>query len=543
MLVELAVRDLGILADVRLELGPGMTALTGETGAGKTLLVGALELLLGGRGDQVRVRPGAEAALVEGRFEVGDDQLILSRAMPASGRGRAWIDTRMAPMSALAEEGSALVDLHGQHGLHSLLGQAEQRDLLDAFGGVDTSGVESARMAVREAESELASMGGDTSARAREMDMLRFQIGELDGAGLVEHLEEGRLEEEEDRLAGASSNREAVVEALHVLAEGDSAVVESVGTAVGALAGRRAVGALEERLRVAMGELADIGRELRISLDSMEEDPERLAQVQGRLRLLRELRRKYGATLAEVMEYHEEAKRRLESLESHEERVEELEAERAAATEALRAAEQRVGTRRRRTAPALASAIEGNLRALAMPRARLQVETGGTPAGDQVRFLLAANPGEPPLPLSKVASGGELARTVLAARLVARSGPPTLVFDEVDAGIGGEAALAVGRALASVARARQVLVVTHLAQVAAYADRHIGVRKLVSGGRTVAEVEVLDGRARAVELSRMLSGQPSSAAARLHAEELLEMAAGERDRSPTRNPRHPSATV
>lgn len=528
MLVELAVRDLGVLANLSVAFSPGMTALTGETGAGKTLLVEALELLVGGRGDASLVRPGAAESLLEARFEVDGEEMILTRALPVSGRSRAWVDTRMAPVSALAEAGRRLVDLHGQHAHQSLITSAAQRALLDVYAGVDHGPARQARARLQAIDKELASIGGDARVRAREIDLLRFQLDELERAGCTDPDEERDLAVEEERLAGAQSHREAGLRALDALAGEGSGYLETLGAAVSAVSGHGPLAQLEHRLRAVEGELSDTAADLRLAVEDLEDDPERLAEIQARRSLLRDLRRKYGDTLADVIAYREQAAQRLVSLESHEATVGRLESARAEASASLESAEEMIGRRRRASALRLESAIQQNLRKLAMPRARMAVQVGAGRAGDDVTFLLAANPGEPELPLAKVASGGELSRTMLAARLVSSVGPPTLVFDEVDAGIGGEAGLAVGRALAMVAAERQVLVVTHLPQVAAFADHKICLRKSQKGGRIVAEAEALGPEGRVVELSRMMSGQPASAVAREHAEELLRAAARER---------------
>jgi DNA repair protein RecN (Recombination protein N) len=539
MLLELGVRDLGVIDRLSVVLGPGMTALTGETGAGKTLLVEALELLVGGRADPLLVRPGADESVVEGRFELDGEEVVLARSIPVGGRSRGWLDTRMVPASALAETGAALVDLHGQHAHQSLLAQAAQRDALDAFGGVDHSPIDEARARLTSIEESLAGLGGDARSRARELDLLGFQLEELDDASLADPDEDGNLAREEEALAGATAHREAAATALSALrgdgtgapsSGGAAGAVETLGAAVDAVAGRAPLAEVEARLRSLEAELADVATELRQAHEHLEDDPARLAVVRERRQLLAGLRRKYGDTLADVIAFAEAARARRAELESHEERVAALEAERERAGQALVASEGAVGAARRAAAPRLARAVEANLHDLALPRARLEVMVGSTDPGDEVTFLLGANPGEPALPLAKVASGGELSRAMLATRLVLSEAPPTLVFDEVDAGVGGEAALAVGRALASLAGHHQVLVVTHLPQVAAFADHQVAVRKRERGGRTVAEVVPLDGAGRVVELSRMLSGLPESASGRHHAEELLTAAARARGR-------------
>jgi DNA repair protein RecN (Recombination protein N) len=311
---------------------------------------------------------------------------------------------------------------------------------------------------------------------------------------------------------------------------GEGGAADTLGEALAAIAGRPALGGFEPRLRALQAEAAEVASELRVAAEAMEADPERLAALRARRQLLHELRRKYGDTLADVMAFANEARNRLVELESHDEQVVELEAERRRIANDEAAAASQMAEARRGAASALASAIEANLKELALERARFEVRVGGDDPADDVVFLLSANAGQPPLPLTKVASGGELARCMLAARLVLSDAPPTLVFDEVDAGVGGAAAVAVGRALAALAAAHQVLVVTHLPQVAAFADCQVAVAKGEVAGRTVASARVLDGAARVIELSRMLSGQPESTTARSHAEELLETAARERSR-------------
>jgi DNA repair protein RecN (Recombination protein N) len=529
MLVELHIRDLGVIVDLRLDVEPGMTAVTGETGAGKTMIVEALDLLLGGRADPVLVRPGASEALVEGRFTDGDDDVVLTRVVPASGRSRAYVNGRMAPVSALAEAGVSLVDLHGQHAHQALLSATAQRAALDAFGSVDLAPVAEAVAALRSIDSQLAALGGDPRARAREIDLLRFQVREVETAGITDLDEEAALEIEEERLADVVAHREAATLA-HAALTDDGGAADAVGIAIGALAGRAPFADLEARLRAVAAEVAELTSDVRATGEGLEEDPARLAEVRARRQLLRDLCRKYGATLTDVVAFGHDAAARLDELQSHDVRAARLDQERARALESLRSAEAVVGSARRAAAPRLEKEIEAHLRTLAMPKARFVVDVPDEDPGDRVVFRISANPGEPPLPLAKVASGGELARTMLAARLVLTGGADTIVFDEVDAGVGGEAAVAVGRALAVLARRHQVLVVTHLPQVAAFADRQIVVRKDERDGRTVASAEALDGGERVVELSRMLSGQPSSATARGHAEELLASAAQERPR-------------
>ena len=527
MLTELAVRDLGVIGDLRLVLGSGMTVLTGETGAGKTLVVEAIELLVGGRADGVLVRRGAEEARVEGRFVVGDEERVLARVVPARGRSRAYIDGRMATATELSAVGEALVDLHGQHAHQSLLSTAAQRLALDDFGGIDLDPLLDARRLVRELDEALAALGGDPRARAREVDLLRFQLGEIDAAAIAEIDEEQLLSREEEVLADAQANRDAGW-AAHAALTDDGGALDALGSATAAIAGRGPWSSVETRLRAASAELADVADEIRGAAEAMAEDPERLEAVRSRLRLLADVRRKYGDSLSHVMAYAADARTRLRELEEHDQRAGTLDRERAAAIGRVEKADAAVAGARRRAAPGLATAVETRLQELALAGARFDVTVNGDGPADDVQFLLGPNPGEPLLPLARTASGGELARAMLALRLVLTQGPPTLVFDEVDAGVGGEAALAVGRALAAVSEHHQVLVVTHLPQVAAFAHEQVAVAKTEKDGRTVASARPVRESERVVELSRMLSGHSASAAARDHAEELLAAASRER---------------
>jgi DNA repair protein RecN (Recombination protein N) len=538
VLLELAVRDLGVIAELRLLLGVGMTAVTGETGAGKTMVVDAIELLVGGRADPMLVRTGAEEAWVEGRFTRGDGEVVVARAIPRSGRSRAYVDGRLATASELAELGAALVDLHGQHAHQSLLHPAAQRAALDRFGDVDLGPLRHARAEVAAILDELAGMGGDERSRARELDLVRYQVDEIDGAAIEGPDEDERLEADEDALADAAAHREAAAAAVAALSGADEAsagdgvasAADAVGVAVAAVAGRGPFRAAEDRLRALAAEVTDLAADLRAGGEAIDEDPARLEVVRERRHLLRELRRKYGDTLADVIAEGGRLRARLAELEDHDRRAARLDDDLARARKVEAAEAATVAAARRAAAPRLAARIQANLTELAMPKAVVAIEVRGDDPGDDVEVLLAANPGTPPLPLARVASGGELARTMLALRLVLTDAPPTLVFDEVDAGIGGAAAIAVGRSLARLAGAHQVLVVTHLPQVAAYADAQMRVAKHSDEAATVSHASLLDHSERVVELSRMLSGQPDSDAARVHASELLETAAGERGR-------------
>ncbi len=538
MLRELHVTDLGIVEDLTVLVGPGLTAITGETGAGKTLLVEAVDLLLGGRADATLVRRGASEARVEGRFEdANGDEVVLVRVLPNDGRSRAYVDGRLATVAELAAVGSRLVDLHGQHAHQSLLAPAVQRAALDRFAGAEAldalAALRSARAEARDLREELAALGGDARARVREIDLLRFQISEIEDAAIEDAGEDIALEAEEALLADAVAHRDALRDAFEAIESGG---LDAVGVAVTALAHRRPFLALEDRLRAVQAELADLERELRLASEGIAEDPARVEEVRARRRLLRELVRKYGETLSEVLEFATESRRRLTELEGYDARAAEIEASIAEMDVRAESASGALSDARRGAAPALAVAVTGHFAELAMPAATLEVQVEHGPAtddgADEVSYLLAANPGEPARPVAKAASGGELARAMLALRLVLTEAPPTLVFDEVDAGIGGEAGTAVGRLLADLGRRHQVLCVTHLAQVAAHADAQLVVEKREEGGRTVASATSVDGASRLSELARMLGGVDSETA-RQHAAELLDHAAA-RSNDPSR---------
>jgi DNA repair protein RecN (Recombination protein N) len=551
MLVELHVVDLGIVADLSLVLGPGLTAITGETGAGKTLLVEAVELLVGGRADASLVRDGAGEARVEGRFvhpETGEET-VLARVVPRDGRSRAYLDGRLATVGELAEAGRALVDLHGQHAHQSLLDPAIQRGALDRYAGPPAldalARYRAARATVRDLDAELAALGGDARARAREIDLLRYQVQEITAAELDDPTEDVALEAEEALLADAVAHREAVTRAYEAL---EGPALDALGTALAALDGRAPFAELAARLRGAQGELADIEQELRHAAERVDDDPARVEVVRARRHQLHELGRKYGSTLADVIAYGAEAAARLDELERYEERAADLETRRARHEREAEAAAAELSAARRAAAGPLGTAITGHLRELAMPHATVDIAVEpGAPTDDghdQVTYLLAANPGEHARPLAKAASGGELSRAMLAARVVLSEAPPTLVFDEVDAGIGGEAGAAVGRLLQALGSRHQVLCVTHLAQVAAFAGTQVVVEKAVErvdrAQRTVAHATVVDSDARVAELSRMLAGVGDSSHARRHAAELLESAAGAARASSSRRPKRPA---
>ena len=555
--MELRVVNLGVIEDQTILLGPGLTAVTGETGAGKTLLVDAISLLIGGPADTSLVAPGATEARIEGRFELngspGGDapegeespldgpEVILTRVLPASGRSRSYVNGRMVAAAELADLGRSLVDIHGQHAHQSLLSPAAQRRALDGAFDIDTAPVDAARRSIRELTQARAELGGDPRERARQTDLLSYQLREIETAGVEDPDEDDALLKEEELLGDAAGLVGAAASVYESLA-GEDGVGDRLGGAVAAAANRGPLQELHGRLAALQDELSDVAAAARTLAESVEDDPARLAAVSERRHVLTELRRKYGGTLGEVISYQEELQKRLSELASHDQRASELEAALDQAGHDLRGAQEKVWSARQKAGPQLARSVEAELRELAMPKARFDVEIGPDPSEESVTWLLGANPGLPLLPLAKVASGGELARTMLATRLVtgprAEGGPTTLIFDEVDAGVGGEAAVAVGRALAALGRDHQVLVVTHLPQVAAFASAHLTVSKDVvsapGGDRTVAAARPVEGPDRVVEIARMLSGRPDSDSARVHAEELLAGATGKAGASPNR---------
>jgi len=457
---------------------------------------------------------------VEGRFELGDEEVVVRRVVPRDGRSRAYVNGRLATVGELSQWGRRLVDLHGQHAHQSLLATAVQRGALDRFAGIDLEPLHRARKDLAALDEQLAALGGDARERARELDLLRFQRDEIDAATIAGADEDEILEAQEDMLGDALAHREAAAVAVTALAE-ERGAEDRVREALGVLDGRGPFVELAQRLEAASIELADLTGELRDVGETIEDDPAALEEVRRRRKLLHDLERKYGDTLVDVLAYRETISARLGELEARDSIAAQLDVDRRVAVAAVHTAEAAVGAARRSAAPALAAAVEQHLPALALDKARLAVEVGQEDPGDEVAFLLSTNPGTPPMPLAKIASGGELARTMLALRLVLSEAPDTLVFDEVDAGVGGAAATAVGRALADIARDHQVLVVTHLPQVAAFADRQYVISKAVRRGETLVSARLVAGEDRVVELARMLSGSPGSEKARDHARELL----------------------
>lgn len=544
MLAELHVRGLGVIAELELAFGPGMSAITGETGTGKTLLVQALGLLAGQRGDAALARDG-EVALVEGRFlpevaggrrDTGRTRLVadpgaervLARELAAGGRGRAWLDGRLSTLGALSEEAPALFELVGQHAHQALARPEHQRAALDRFAGVDATELEQAQAELRRRRRALEQVGSDPAERERRRRRLAAELAELERAGLDDAGEDEALEAEQRWLSDAVRIRSALEAARSALVGADDEVrgggaLGAVASAAALVAGVPEADTVIERLQAAGAELADVEHEVRLLAERAEADPERLEAVLARRRQLADLRRRWGPTLEDVIAERERLRTALAELEGEEEDARRLEGEVRELAARVAALERARAEARRRAAPKLAERVEGRLGALALGGARFEVRV----ADDEraaVELLLAANPGEPARPLARVASGGELARVTLALQLALGDdeGRSALVFDEVDAGIGGQAARAVGEALAELAEQRQVLVVTHLAAVAAAADAQFVVSKAVVDGRTVTSARPVSGAEREAEIARMLSGDEGEEAALAHARSLLE---------------------
>jgi DNA repair protein RecN (Recombination protein N) len=556
MLTTLRIRNLALVADLTLDLQPGCNVITGETGAGKSIIIGALTLVLGERADRTLIRAGADSCSVEAVFDVRqlraplaafldeyglepceDGQLVLKRTFTAAGANRQFINGSPTTLNILAAAGGWLVDMHGPHEHQSLLQPARQLAILDAFGKLDAKRETFAALVTERAgiEAEKTALVVDERTYAQQLDLLRFQVREIAGAKLRAG-EDDEIEAEHQRAANGARLLELGRSALGVLAEDDAALLTQAG-ALGRV--------LQELQRVDAGAAAlcqwheqgvaawrELQAELSRYCDRVDVDPARLAELEERLNLLHGLRRKYGASMAGVIEFGDEAKRKLDSLEQRDVELARLNAALEKNTRELLRAGRELAAERRKLVPRLSRAVVKELSALGFQQCRFDVaiETlatieAGTPvraAGlDTVEFLFAPNPGEPPRALRAIASSGEMARVMLGLKtvLAAEDDVPVLVFDEVDANVGGETAHVVGEKMRQIARNHQVLCITHLAPVAAQGHAHFVVSKQVRDGRTISSIELLDAGAQVGELARMLGGQ--SAAARKHAESLL----------------------
>ncbi|HKZ55027.1 MAG TPA: DNA repair protein RecN [Anaerolineales bacterium] len=556
MLHELLVRNFAIIEELRLAFEPGLIIFTGETGAGKSIIVDAVEMLLGGRADSTAVRSGADLALIEGVFQVepplrealesileredlaGDrETLTLGREIRREGRSTGRVNGRAVNLSLLRELGELLVDVHGQSEHLSLLRVREHIHLLDRYAVVDGLRMEFGDLYQRLAQvrRELADMRQNERDKVRRAEMLSFQMHEIEAAQLQQG-EDQALLEERTRLANAEQLAGLAEQALAALDERVDEVppaTDRLGQAAHVLG---ALAKIDRTMEEAWTEsqaleeqAGDLGRRLRVYREAMEFNPHRLDQVEERLSLIRSLQRKYGESTPEVLRYAEAARAELETITHAEERIHALEAEEADLLGRVGAAGQRLSDERRRAGEGLSSAIEAELGDLQMQGARFAVDMAweddpqGAPTGerrvafsalglDRVEFLVGPNPGEGLKPLARIASGGETSRLMLGLKgvLAHADRTPTLIFDEIDQGIGGRVAAVVGQKLWNLARSHQVVCITHLPQLAAFGDQHIKVEKLIESGRTTTSAQSLDEPHRIPELAQMLGslGEP-----------------------------------
>lgn len=563
---EVRIQGLGVIDEAVLELSPGFNVVTGETGAGKTMVVTGLGLLFGGRADPSRIRPGADRATVEGTLviepggrvaqqvediggEVDGGELIISRTVSAEGRSRAWLGGRTVPVGTLTYLADDLVAVHGQMDQQRLLQPARQRAALDRYAGDDLVKPLRAYTQAYKRHKQVAAQLDELTTRARERaqeaDLLRFGLEEIEKVD-PKPGEDVELRGEEERLSHADALRGAATGAHAALlgdpmqtADGARDVISLLGEARAAVDAVRDFDAelagMADRLAEAGYLIADVATDLAAYAESVEADPARLAAVQERRALLSGLIRKYGEDSSAVLAWAQSSAARLAELEGDDDRIGELTREHEELTDRLTELAAELTGVRQAAAERFGRAVTEELTALAMPHARVVVQLTrsadfGPEGVDEVELRMAAHPAAPPLPLNKGASGGELSRVMLAIEVVfAGADPvPTFVFDEVDAGVGGKAAVEIGRRLARLARTAQVVVVTHLPQVAAFADQHLVVEKTSDGSVVRSGVVTLDHEGRVRELSRMLAGMEDSELGRAHAEELLELAAADR---------------
>lgn len=548
MLEYLSIRNFAIIDDLSLPFFPGLTVLTGETGAGKSVIVDGLQAVLGDRVDPSMVRTGVDSSLVEARFgdvsvpfpeggAPGEGELVLSREIRREGRGRATVNGSLSSFSVLRSLGEGLVDFHGQHEHQSLLGSALHLEALDRFAGLSSlrSGFSQRFRELCDIRAKIAASRAGERERLARRDYLRFVVGEVCAASLSADEEESLLAEERI-LSSAEKLHHAALSALEEVYEGEMSAFER---SRGSLSSLTAMVATDGRLREivelmegAVAQLEESGYLLRDYAALVESDPARFREVQERLALLASLKKKYGPTIANVLSTLEDAEKELAAMEEGESGLEglgEREAELDALTDRL---SRELGMKRREAALGFQKAVQEELAQLAMEKVRFEVSFEDVPmretGREDVEFLISANPGEPLMPLRKIASGGELSRVMLALkRILAGSDRiQTLVFDEVDAGIGGRVASILGRKLRDIARHHQVLCITHLAPVAAFSDRHILVEKMPRDGRTVVGVRYLEGEERVKELARMIGGLEIKPGSIQSAKGLLEEARG-----------------
>ena len=555
MLTHLQVRDFAIIDAVEIELEGGLTVLTGETGAGKSILVDALQLAVGGRAGAEAIRHGAERAEVAATFDLrradpalrvlleeqsidADDELVVRRVVTREGKSRAYLNGQQVPVQVLREVGGFLAEIHGQHEFQSLLRAAAQRQLLDAYAGAETQAAEVAALHRERASraAALASLESEARDRDARLDLLRHQVNELTALALQPD-ELPALAAERSRLANGGRLAEAARGALDLLYETDSGSAHAL--AARAHATLRQAAALDARLEAllpgldaAVIGLADASRELTRYLDGLDSDPARQEEVEQRLAAIESAARKHRVPAPELPAKAAELQTELSRLESVEQALESHREAVGAAGRAWQEAARKLSSVRAKAAQTLGRDISARMQTLGMTGGRFEValhpttSSESTPGGlEDIEFLVSANAGQPPRPLAKVASGGELSRLSLAVQVTlasrTESGGTCMVFDEVDSGVGGAVAEIVGRELAALGRAAQVLCVTHLPQVAALGSRHLRVSKLTDGQTTRTQITPLQGAARIEEVARMLGGVTITATAREHAAEMI----------------------
>ncbi len=553
MLTTLRIKNLALVADLTMELTPGFNVITGETGAGKSVILGAINLIIGQRADRTLIRSGTDSCSVEAVFDtrqlsapldsfleengldIGEPgELRIRRSFTSAGTNRQFVNGSPTSVAILVRLGEWLVDLHGPHEHQSLLQPTKQLAILDAFSGLDTLRGKWDALWTRRREllEERTSLVIDDVTYHQQLDLLRHQAHEIEAAGLRPE-EEAELHTEFQRISNAARLIETTQAAQATLSEGDDTLMDRMGTLGRLLADlqRHDPGAVE--LMTVHVSAADALNELQSLLsryfDRLELDPERLQELEERIDLLQGLKRKYGPTVADVMAFGEASREKLAALEGLENRAAELAMQLERVDRQLGEIGRELSTHRREAIPRLSQSVADQLAALGFRQSRVDVEisTSETPSAtgfDTCEFQFAPNPGEPPKPLRSIASSGELARVMLAFKtvLAAEDEVPVLIFDEVDANVGGETGQAVGQKLREIAKGHQVLCITHLAPVAAHGHSHYLVSKHVADGRTESRMERLDGPGRIAEIARMLGGM--SAAAFGHAEELLERA-------------------
>ena len=564
MLTTLRIKNLALVADLTLELQPGCNVITGETGAGKSILIGALNLVLGERADRTLIRSGSDSCSVEAVFDISqlaaklkpfleengleqceENQLVLKRVFSSAGANRQFVNGSPTTLAALGTIGEWLVDIHGPHEHQSLLHASKQLAILDAFGGLQTERDAFAELVRRRAavEEEKAALIIDEKTYAQQLDLLRFQVNETTSARLQPG-EDEHIGQEYQRASNAAKLLQLSQAALDLLAENDSALLTQAGIVGRTLQELQRIdsgaGEILSQHEQAVSALRDLQAGLSHYVDKMDVNPDRLQELEERLNLLHSLKRKYGATLAEVISFGDEAKQKLQSLEQRDEELARLNVALAKIDADLLRTGKDLSAKRKKIIPQLSKAVSKQLSDLGFKQSKFDVaistvrwgEATDEPARedarptsstglDSVEFQFAPNPGEPAKPLRAIASSGELARVMLALKtvLAAEDEIPVLVFDEVDANVGGETANAVGEKMRQIADKRQVLCITHLPQVAAAGTAHYVVTKQVKDGRTISEISLLNKKERVTELTRMLGGQTD--AARKHAEALL----------------------